>query len=274
MTSVPVGRVQDKVAIVTGGGSGIGRATARRLGAEGALVAVVDIDVARAAAVAEEITDAGGTARAVTADVGDPDAVERMVDTTILAFGRLDILHNNAARLDTDHMQDDGLVADLNVDHWDATLRVNLRGYVLGCKYALPHLIANGGGSIVNTSSQAATHGDLRMSAYAMAKGGVNTLTRYVATQYGKAGVRCNAIMPGIVLTEAMLADAEASNEIQALLGRHTLTPWLGSPDDVASLVLFLASDESRYITGEVISIDGGYSAHQATYGDLTTLIG
>jgi NAD(P)-dependent dehydrogenase (short-subunit alcohol dehydrogenase family) len=262
--------VQDKVAIVTGGGSGIGRATARRLAAEGARVAVVDIDAGSAEAVAREISDAGGIARAVVADVGEPSAVEAMVATTVAEFGRLDVLHNNAARLDPQHMADDGLVGDLDVDHWDATLRVNLRGYVLGCKYALPHLIANGGGSIVNTSSQAATHGDLRMSAYAMAKGGVNTLTRYVATQYGKAGVRCNAIMPGIVLTDAMLADGEAGNGIQALLGRHTLTPWLGSPDDVANLVLFLASDESRCITGEVIGIDGGYSAHQATYGDLS----
>jgi NAD(P)-dependent dehydrogenase (short-subunit alcohol dehydrogenase family) len=274
VTSVPVGRVQDKVAIVTGGGSGIGRAAARRLAAEGALVAVVDIDGTRAEAVAGEIVEAGGTARAVTADVGDPDAVAAMVDTTVSAFGRLDILHNNAARLDPDHMQHDGLVADLDVDHWDATMRVNLRGYVLGCKYALPHMIEGGSGSIVNTSSQAATHGDLRMSAYAMAKGGVNTLTRYVATQYGKAGVRCNAIMPGIVLTEAMLSDEEAAAGIQALLGRHTVTPWLGTPDDVANLVLFLASDESRYITGEVIGIDGGFSAHQATYGDLTGLMG
>ena len=192
-----------------------------------------------------------------------------MVDTTLAAFGRLDILHNNAALLDPEHMAGDVTIGDLDIDHWDRTIQINLRGYVLGCKYALPPMVAGGGGSIINTSSQAAELGDLRMSAYGMAKAGINSLTRYVATQYGKQGVRCNAVAPGIILTEAVLSGPQSREELQAFFGRHTLTPWLGTADDVANLVLFLASDESRYITGQVVSIDGGFSAHQPTYGEL-----
>ena len=269
-----IGRVQDKVAVVTGAGSGIGMATARRLASEGARVAVVDIDPDRAGAVAAQIDANGGHALPVTADVGEPEEVEATIEATVRAFGRLDILHNNAALLDPAHMGSDTVVADLDLLHLDRTLRVNLRGYVLGCKYSLPVMMANGGGSIINSSSQAATHGDLRLSAYGMSKGAINSLTRYVATQYGKAGVRCNAILPGIVLTDSLLAVPEASDELRQFFLRHTLTPWLGTADDVANLVLFLASDESRYMTGELISIDGGFSAHQPTYGDLLDATG
>ena len=204
---------------------------------------------------------------AVATDVGEPEGVAAAVTATVTAFGRLDIIHNNAAVLDIEHMTADGNIESVDLDHWDRTLRVNLRGYMLGCRYGIPAMIASGGGSIINTSSQAAVRGDVRLSAYGVSKGAINSLTRYVATQYGKAGVRCNAIMPGIVVTGTETVGPEP-NPLDELFLRHTLTPWLGTPDDIAHLVLFLASDESRYITGQLIGIDGGFAIHAPTLSD------
>jgi NAD(P)-dependent dehydrogenase (short-subunit alcohol dehydrogenase family) len=255
-----VGRLDGKVAIVTGGGGGIGGATARRLAREGAGVAVVDIDDRAGALVAQGITDSGGQASFFSADLSQETQVSSMVTSVAAQFGRLDILHNNAALTDSDFLSRDTAVTELPLDVWERTMSVNLRSQMLTCKHAIPAMVTHGGGSIINMSSGASLKGDRTRTAYGVSKAGVNTLTMYVATSHGKQGIRVNTIVPGLIITDAVRA--HLSEKMLAGLGKATLTPHLGEPDDIADLVLFLASDESRYITGQMIAIDGGMSAH------------
>ena len=256
-------RLAGKVAIVTGGGGGIGSAVVRRFVAEGAKVAVADVFEDSAKAVAEPLGDA---AFAVQFDASDPASVEAMVEATVARFGRLDILHNNAAMTDPGKSQLDTDAVTIPIEIWDEIIDVNLRGYLLGCKYAIPHMIAGGGGSIINTASNSGTAGDLARIAYGASKGAIITMTKYIATQHGKQNIRCNSVAPGVVLTEALSKTVPGLAEI---IKRHILTPEFGVPDDIAALVAFLASDESRYITGENISISGGGLSHQPHYADL-----
>jgi NAD(P)-dependent dehydrogenase (short-subunit alcohol dehydrogenase family) len=255
-----VGRVDGKAAMVTGGGGGIGGATARTLAREGASVAVVDIDGERAAQVVRDIEAAGGNALVVQADLSEEAEVMAAVRTAVAQFGRLDILHNNAALTETAFLSRDTGVTDLELDVWDRTMAVNLRSQMLTCKHAIPEMIRDGGGSIINMSSGASLKGDRTRTAYGVSKAGVNTLTMYVASGHGKQGVRVNTIVPGLILTDAVRA--HLSEATVDRLSRAILVPFLGQPDDIANLVLFLASDESRYITGQMICIDGGMSAH------------
>jgi NAD(P)-dependent dehydrogenase (short-subunit alcohol dehydrogenase family) len=257
------GRVAGKVALVTGGGSGIGAATAALLAAEGASVAVADIIAERAKATVAAIQARGGSALAVTADVSDEEQVAAMVDATIAAFGRLDILHNNAALVDPEMFPLDGRVVDMSVDVWDKVMAVNLRGPMLGCKHAIPRMIETGGGSIINMSSGSSRLGDLERSAYGASKAGVNALTLYVATQHGRDHIRCNTILPGLVLTPA--ARDNLLPGLRQTLESNVLTPYVGEPDDIAYLVLYLASDESKYVTGQAFPVNGGMSSHQPT---------
>lgn len=256
-------RLAGKVAIVTGGGGGIGSAVVRRFVAEGAKVAVADVFEDLAKAVAEPLGDA---AFAVQFDASDPASVEAMVEATVARFGRLDILHNNAAMTDPGKSQLDTDAVTIPIEIWDEIIDVNLRGYLLGCKYAIPHMIAGGGGSIINTASNSGTAGDLARIAYGASKGAIITMTKYIATQHGRQNIRCNSVAPGVVLTEALSKTVPGLAEI---IKRHILTPEFGVPDDIAALVAFLASDESRYITGENISISGGGLSHQPHYADL-----
>jgi len=256
-------RLEGKVAIVTGGGGGIGAAVARRLAAEGAHVAIADLmeDSARRAA-----APLGQKAIAIQFDATDADSIKAMVERTVAQFGRLDILHNNAALTDPAQYALDSNAIDIPLETWNATLSVNVTGYMLGCKYALPHLIRSGNGSIINTASGSGVLGDLARIAYGASKGAIITLTKYIATQYGHLGVRCNAVAPGVIVTPALEASVPGLKE---LIKRHVLTPRFGTPEDVAALVAFLASDESGYITGESIGINGGSMAHQPHYADL-----
>uniref|UniRef100_UPI0015F0393B SDR family NAD(P)-dependent oxidoreductase n=1 Tax=Pseudonocardia pini TaxID=2758030 RepID=UPI0015F0393B len=193
---------------------------------------------------------------------------ERLVAATVAELGRLDVLHNNAAAL---HLfRRDVPVADMDVDAWDEIMRINLRGVLLGCRAAIPHMVAGGGGSIINTASSRAFSGTVDSAGYGTSKLAVVGLTRYVATQYGKQGVRCNAIAPGVVVTEraaARLADGEYAGIL-----RHYLTPRLGTPDDVAACALWLASPAAGFVTGQVIHVDGGLGAHQPNYAELVDL--
>lgn len=258
-----MGRLAGKVAIVTGGGGGIGSAVARRLVSEGARVAVADIIEESAQRVAQSLGDA---AIAVAFDAASADSVKALVNQTVSHFGKLDILHNNAAMTDPVKSAQDTTAIDIPMAIWQEILDVNLTGYLLGCRYAIPYMIANGGGSIVNTASNSGTAGDLARIAYGSTKGAIITLTRYVATQHGSQNIRCNSIAPGVVLTEALEKTVPGLKDI---IKRHILTPEFGTPEDIAALVAFLASDESRYITGENISISGGGLIHQPHYADL-----
>ncbi len=180
--------------------------------------------------------------------------------SAVSEFGRLDILHNNAALTDSDFLSRDTRVTELSVDVWDRTLAVNLRSQMLMCKFAVPEMVRTGGGSIVNMSSGAAFKGDRTRTAYGVSKAGVHALTMYVATGHGKQRIRANTIVPGLIITDAVRAHLPEG--VLDNLGRATLTPYLGQPDDIADLVVFLASAESRYITAQMITIDGGMSGH------------
>jgi len=260
------GRLQGKVAVVTGSASGIGRACAIALGLEGASVVVSDLDADGAKQVADDIIEHGGQAHGVRVDLGDPGSVESLVQQAVDRFGRLDILHNNAAATHLAATRDLN-VADMDPEVWESTMRINLTGTMLATKFALPHLIAAGGGSIVNTSSGASLGGDFGHTAYGVSKAAINALTRYTAAQYGKAGVRCNAIAPGLIVTPAS-ADNYAGPNGEMML-RHLLTPRLGLPADIASMLVFLCSSDADFVTGQIISVDGGASSHLPHLADI-----
>jgi NAD(P)-dependent dehydrogenase (short-subunit alcohol dehydrogenase family) len=257
-------RLEGKVAIVTGAASGIGRATATKLAAEGGSVLVADINGSGAKRVADAIGETGAVAAACEVDVADEAAVVAMVAEACDRYGGLDVLHNNAAALGPDVLGQDTDVASMSVELWDRTLAVNLRGVMLGCKHAVPRMLERGGGSIVNTSSGSSYVGDLIQSAYGASKAGINALTLYVATQYGKRGVRCNAVAPGLTLTPALKAQVPR-HEID-VYEANTLTPRVAEPEDIANAVAYLASDEAALITGQVLCVDGGMYVHMPTF--------
>ena len=263
--------LEGRVAIVTGGASGIGRASAMRCAAEGARVAIGDIDVPGATRVANEIAEAGGEAFAHATDVADEAAFRSLIEATCERFGRLDVLHNNAAALGNASAGEDDGIESLEVEMWDRTMAINARSVMLGCKHAIPKMLETGGGSIVNTSSGAAILGGLNGTAYAVSKAAVNALTQYVATQYGKQGIRCNAILPGLIMTPAV--DVGLSPPVIDMILDHHMTPEAGRPEDIAAMVAFLASDEARYVTGQLIRVDGGITSHAPTYADLRRMM-
>lgn len=242
--------------LMAGGAGGIGTATSRRLGAEGARVAVGDLDRAAAEAVAAEITEAGGEAFGLGMDIGDEDSVIAAVEATVDAFGGLGAVHVNAADLSPATISNDTNAVDIDLGAFDRTIRTNLRGHLLCTRYALPVLLEGGGGALVYTSSAAAFIGERERPAYAVAKSGINAIVRHVASKWGKEGIRANAVAPGLVLTETIQESLDPSFRAMALKG--TRSPRLGRPDDIAAMVAFLMSADAEWINGQVVSVDGG----------------
>ena len=264
--STSKGRVEGKAALVTGAGGGIGAACALMLAREGAAVAVADIDLAAAQRTVARIEEEGGRAIALRVDMGDEASVIAMVDAAAQALGGLDILHNNAADTRLSGTRDSA-VEKVDTGVWDDILRINLRGTMIASRAAIPHLRKRGG-AIINTSSNAALAGALSHSAYSASKAAINSLTQSIATQHGKEGIRCNAVSPGLIVTPAT-QDSYAASGVGDIMLRHQLSPRLGRPEDIAAAVVFLASDEAAFITGQVICVDGGSLAHQPYVADF-----
>ncbi len=250
-------RVRAKVTVITGGGSGIGRAAAAVLAAEGSAVVIGDLRERDATQAAAEISDAGGRAVGVAVDVTDEESLRALIGTAISEFGRLDIMCNHVGGSDPRKDLD---VLGMDMDEFDRVMRLNVRSTVLGCRLAIPHMIESGGGSIINTASVGGLSGDFVQLAYGTAKAAVIRLTQYVATQYGHQHIRCNAIAPGAVMTPALVDNLPA--EMIEAIRTHNALPFIGEPEDVANVMLFLASEESRYLTGQVIVVDGGMTSH------------
>ena len=257
-------RLSGKVAVITGGASGIGAATCRRLVQEGARVVIGDLDALRAHELAKEL---GDVALAVPFDAGDVSSVQELIASAVARFGRLDILHNNAAIMANEHIKRDSNPVDIDFDVWDKTFAVNVRGYVAGCKYAIPHMLAAGGGAIVMTSSGSAHRGDLANIAYGSSKAAVTNFARYVATIYGKQGIRCNTISPGLIRTEGGKKNVQGG--MVKVMADNTLTPRLGLPEDIAAAVAYLVSDDGAFVTGQDIAVDGGMLSHMPYYSDF-----
>jgi NAD(P)-dependent dehydrogenase (short-subunit alcohol dehydrogenase family) len=244
-----------KIFIVAGGATGIGAGTAERLASEGSSVTVGDINTAGAKATVDRITASGGRAIAVEFDLADEQSVNDMVTRTIDEFGAIHGLHNVGADLSENNLGRDTTVLDTDMDVWRRTLDVNLVGYVRTIRAVLPHLLEHGGGSIVNTSSGGSLGSDPMHVAYCASKAAVNHLTRHVANNWGSQGIRCNGVMPGLVMGETQ--ERQDDQLLQQMFLMAAKTTRLGRPADLAAITAFLLSDEAEWINGQMWYIGG-----------------
>ncbi|HEV8534562.1 MAG TPA: glucose 1-dehydrogenase [Candidatus Limnocylindria bacterium] len=250
------GRLHGKVCVITGAGSGIGRASAQLFAREGGCVVVADVDAAGADATVKLIQGEGGTASPFVVDVADPAAAQRLADDTAKKQGRIDVLFNNAG------ISGVGTLHETSTDLWDRVMSVNVRGVFLVSKFVVPYMLSKRRGSIINMSSTIAEIGLAQRASYAASKGAILALTRAMQVDYAPFGVRVNALLPGTIHTpfvEKYLRESYPSREegLKAIRKRQ-LSSELGKPEDVASAALFLASDESSFVMGSALFVDGG----------------
>ena len=252
-------RLEDKVTIITGGASGMGRVAAGMFAQEGARIVLADVSEAAAEAAAADVRAAGGQATAVVADVSKENDARRMVDHAVATYGRLDVLYNNAGIMPAaDHS-----VIDTDVETWDKVMAVNLRGVFLGCKYAIPQMLEQGSGSIINIASFVALVGcSVPQDAYTASKGAVISLTRSMAVQFAGRGVRSNAICPGPVETPLLMDWLVKDEEAKRIRLARNPTGRFGKPEEIVSMAIYLASDESRWTNGAALVVDGGITVN------------
>ncbi|MES9511862.1 SDR family NAD(P)-dependent oxidoreductase [Streptomyces sp. NPDC000609] len=248
-------RLKGKVAVITGAGSGIGRSAAELMSREGARIVVADHNTRGAEETASLIEAAGGRALPVTVDVTDEGSVADMVAAAVGEFGDLHVLCNHVGG--TNPRKDLDLLR-MDMDEFDRAVALNMRSTLLGARHAVPHMIRAGGGSIINTASVAALVGDVLQTSYGAVKAAVVSITKSIAVQYGPQNVRCNAVAPGAVMTPAL--ENNLPEDVIEALKKGNALPYLGSPEDIGHTMVFLASDESRYLTGQLLVVDGGMS--------------
>ena len=254
-------RLDGKVALITGGGSGMGRIASELFASEGARVLLTDVNDVSGAATAASIRAAGAEARFVHADVSREEEASAMVDAAVDTFGGLNILYNNAGVM----LPDDGSVHRVTEDIWDLTLAVNVKGVAFGCKFGVPAMIAGGGGSIINVASFVAWMGAATsQTAYTASKGAVLAMTREIAVEYARQGIRCNALCPGPIETPLLMELLSTEEKRQRRLV-HIPMGRLGQAEELAKAALFLASDDSSYMTGASLIVDGGLTAAYVT---------
>jgi NAD(P)-dependent dehydrogenase (short-subunit alcohol dehydrogenase family) len=251
-------QLNQRVAVITGAGSGIGRAMALRFAAAGARIVAADVNAAAAASTAEAVQAQGGAAVSFAVNVVEPEQVQAMIDFGRAQFGRIDILCNNAGIGST------ATVVDETIEHWDAVMAVNVKSVFLGCKYVLPHMIAQGGGVIINTASVAGMVGIVNRAAYCASKGAVIALTKQVALDFVQHNIRVNCLCPGTVdspwVGRLLDQTADPAATRRSLEARQPMGR-LGTPEEVAGAALYLASDDAAFITGSGLVIDGGWTA-------------
>ena len=252
-------RLKDKVAIITGAGSGMGRTAALMFAAEGARVVVAEFSEPAGRETARLVTEAGGSASFVKTNVADEADAKAMVDHAVATYGRVDILYNNAGIMP----EEDHSVIDTSVEAWDRVMAVNVRGVFLGCKYAIPPMVAQGSGSIINISSFVAILGCSNpQDAYTASKGAVLALTKSLAVQFAPSGVRTNAICPGPVETPLLMDWLLKDEEAKRIRLARNPSGRFGRPEEIVAMAIYLASDESRWTNGAAMVVDGGITVN------------
>ena len=262
-----MGRLQDKVAIVTGSTSGIGIGIARLFAAEGAKVVICGRRAEKGQAVVDSIVAEGGEASYHFMDITDLESIEKLFADTAEKYGKIDVLVNNAANV----ALKDGRVDELTVEMWDAIFQSDMRGTFYSTKCVLPYLEKNeNGGSIINIGSMASCGGDLGSTAYACAKAGVDMLTKSTALQYGKKNIRCNCVRPGLIVTPQN--EANVPQALKDIFLSNIMVNRYGCPVDIGHMCVYMASDESAYVTGQIVNVDGGMNSHVPTVAQFKEL--